>query len=511
MIEANNPEINVDELMQKIREEVARRKSSFPAKNGEVMAGAGTVVANYSNIVSCIDALLNNAEFKSQVRSHWPKKFERFPFNLSGGIQRFALKVYNFLLKEQRVVNSSLIEALRQSLFLNRQLLEQVTALQTQLQGTSAHLDTTDAHLQAVSDRISATDAQLQGVSDRLNTTDAQLQGVSDRLNGTDERVNLISDRISATDARVNLISDRISATDARLQEANDRLNATNGRLQGVSDHLNATDESYIRNDSYLKNDLNQQKRLIALFLEEARQRLPEPFSQEQVEAFVNEEQHLLDAFYVAFEEHFRGSREDILNRLKVYLPLVEQAKVGTQDSPILDVGCGRGEWLRLLQESEYVVRGLDINRVMLDECKARGFEVIEADVIDYLQALPDASLGAVTGFHIIEHLPFSALIQLFNETLRVLKPGGLAIFETPNPQNILVGTTNFYMDPTHRNPLPSPLVKFLVENSGFASVNIMNLNPYEESYKVSGSELAELFNQYFYGPQDYAVVGYKV
>jgi O-antigen chain-terminating methyltransferase len=116
-----------------------------------------------------------------------------------------------------------------------------------------------------------------------------------------------------------------------------------------------------------------------------------------------------------------------------------------------------------------------------------------------------------VTGFHIIEHLPFPLLVKLLNEIVRVLQPGGLVIFETPNPQNVLVGSNNFYIDPSHLNPLPSPLAKFLLEHAGLHSVEVINLNPYEDSYKVSGSELAELFNKYFYGPQDYAVVGHKL
>jgi SAM-dependent methyltransferase len=199
------------------------------------------------------------------------------------------------------------------------------------------------------------------------------------------------------------------------------------------------------------------------------------------------------------------------LSRLKIYLPLLKEAQVGTEESPVLDVGCGRGEWLKLLKESGYTARGLDINRVMLDECKAKGFDVLEEDVITYLQSLPDDCLGAITGFHIIEHLPFSVLINLLNETIRVLKSGGLVIFETPNPQNILVGANNFYLDPTHLNPLPSPLSEFLVEYAGFHSVKILNLHDYAESYKLSGSELAERFNSYFYGAQDYAVIGYKL
>jgi O-antigen chain-terminating methyltransferase len=95
---------------------------------------------------------------------------------------------------------------------------------------------------------------------------------------------------------------------------------------------------------------------------------------------------------------------------------------------------------------------------------------------------------------------------------VRVLKPSGLAIFETPNPQNVLVGSCNFYMDPTHCKPLPSAMIKFMAEARGLCRVQIINLHPYEEAFRVQGeqSELLRQFNEYFYGPRNYAVLGYK-
>ncbi|MFM9160662.1 MAG: SAM-dependent methyltransferase, partial [Dolichospermum sp.] len=123
-----------------------------------------------------------------------------------------------------------------------------------------------------------------------------------------------------------------LNILDHKNQEINESLNILDHKNQEIN-------ERHYRNDSYLKNDLMQQKRLISLFLEEARQRLPEPFNQEQLQTFVSEDEHLLDAFYLTFEDHFRGTREEIFNRLKVYLPLIEKANVGTPDAPILDVG----------------------------------------------------------------------------------------------------------------------------------------------------------------------------
>jgi O-antigen chain-terminating methyltransferase len=440
MIEANEPEISVDALTQKIREEV-RQHHSLPT-SGSAKSGEGSEIS--AAIASQVEILLRDAESYAEVPSKLPDKFNRFPFNISQPLQKFLLKLYGFLFKKQRVVNFSLIYALRESLALNQRLTDQMNALQEQ---------------------VSALQEQLSGMSDRLTKAEQQLQVVGARLTGTNEHLD---------------------------------------------QRLTALDRRYTTNDYYLKNEIAQQKQTLALFLIEARQRLPEPFNQEQLQTFVNEDQHSLDAFYVAFEAQFRGSRADIINRLKVYIPLIEEAKIGTEDAPVLDVGCGRGEWLELLRESGYTAKGLDINRVMIGQCRARGFDVIEGDVLDYLRSISDASLGAVTGFHIIEHLPFTMLMQLFDEVVRVLKPGGMVIFETPNPGNVLVGSNTFYLDPTHRNPLPSSLIQFLAESRGLYQVKIMNVNPYPEHFRVQGSELAERFNDYFYGTQDYSVIGYK-
>jgi len=262
-----------------------------------------------------------------------------------------------------------------------------------------------------------------------------------------------------------------------------------------------------------LKTDHILQERRVTMLLEETRKRLPEPLSQDQLQAIADEGKHVLEALYVSFEDQFRGAREEIKDRFRVYLPLLKEANFGSDEMSILDVGCGRGEWLELLQEENLRGQGVDLNRVFVEECARRGLEAVEAEAISYLGGLPPKSVGAVTGFHIIEHLRFDMLVNLVDETVRVLKPGGVAIFETPNPENVLVGSHNFYLDPTHRNPLPSATVKFIAEARGLCRVKVMNLHPYPESYRVKDGELdiVKRFNEYFYGPQDYAVVGWKV
>ena len=226
--------------------------------------------------------------------------------------------------------------------------------------------------------------------------------------------------------------------------------------------------------------------------------------------AIAGESEHSLDAFYASFDEQFRGSRDEIKQRLKVYLPIIEKQGIGSDAMPILDVGCGRGEWLELLKGEHLSASGVDSNRVLAEQCRAQGLEVVEEDLLSYLRGLPDASMGAVTGFHIIEHLPLETLIEFLNESVRILKSGGAVIFETPNPQNVLVGSCNFYFDPTHRNPVPSQVLSFLLESRGFVGVEILKLNPSDDTPVADDSELARRFNQYFYGPMDYAAIGRK-
>lgn len=216
------------------------------------------------------------------------------------------------------------------------------------------------------------------------------------------------------------------------------------------------------------------------------------------------------DSFYIEFEDTFRGASDDIVQRLQVYLPYLS-AFSGDASAHMVDVGCGRGEWLSLLQQHGFYGIGIDLNPVMVDTCHSHGLQAQYADAIAYLCQQPEGSLALVTGFHIIEHLPFEALLALFDAALRALRPDGLIIFETPNPENLRVGACNFYTDPTHRNPIVPDVARFIARQRGFARAELLRLHPYPESYLLAeDSELAKRFNTALYGPQDYAVLAWK-
>ncbi len=178
---------------------------------------------------------------------------------------------------------------------------------------------------------------------------------------------------------------------------------------------------------------------------------------------------------YLAFEEQHRGNQEEIRRRQQYYLDSYVKEWLGEDiKGEVVDLGCGRGEWLDILQESGYKALGIDMNEASLGECRNKGLRVMQMDAVDYVKSLPDESVSMITSFQLIEHLELSQLLVLFREMGRVVKKGGIIIMETPNPCNLLVGAASFYLDPTHVRQLHPEFVRFLAEKNGFSRIEIV-------------------------------------
>ena len=211
--------------------------------------------------------------------------------------------------------------------------------------------------------------------------------------------------------------------------------------------------------------------------------------------------------FYKAFEDKLRGPRQVIKSRLEAYLPFVELVSSYYPDAEMLDLGCGRGEWIELMGDSGYKAKGVDLDDGMLSECRKIGLDVETADAIKYLGQLPNESQVVVSGFHLVEHIDFDDLLSLVDEALRVLVPGGLLILETPNPENLVVGSSSFYLDPTHVKPLPPSLLAFIPEYFGYEKVKVLRL---QEPESIVGSEDLSLLDVLNGVSPDYSVVAQK-
>lgn len=213
------------------------------------------------------------------------------------------------------------------------------------------------------------------------------------------------------------------------------------------------------------------------------------------------------NGFYRAFEEKYYAPRSVIMQLRRQYLPFVEQVCSFYPEAETFDLGCGRGEWLELMLEMGLKPFGVDLDEGMLQDCREYNLPAQKGDAVAYLTTIPDNSQIVVSAFHVVEHITFEQLQTVVSEALRVLKPGGLLIMETPNPENIVVATRNFFIDPTHKRPIPAELLSFLPEFYGFARTKIMRL---QESKQLSEKVVPSL-NDIFSGVSpDYAVVAQK-
>lgn len=343
--------------------------------------------------------------------------------------------------------------------------------------------------------------AQQLAIADHVNETQRIVSGnleqhtsALDSLSRLPGELSNQQDQLSALEITVNqTLLTRIIEAQQKLQHAEAQLLLLSDRLTNTSQTLSQT-----------RHELEEQHGVLDSLTTDVRT-LARNLATEENRTL--EELREWDNFYVAFEEEFRGSAEEVEERLKFYLPFVRALK---PDSNILDIGSGRGDWLELLQKEGFHPRGVEINEVFADRSRQQGFEVSNTEMMVHLGQLPDSSLDLVTVFHLIEHFNVGKLIRLLDEIQRTLKPGGLLILETPSPENLVVAACNFYADPTHHKPIYPQTLMFLLSNKGFVDLDLRFLHSVDQSPfagKIGG--LAHL-HTWFFGPRDFSVIARK-
>jgi SAM-dependent methyltransferase len=233
-----------------------------------------------------------------------------------------------------------------------------------------------------------------------------------------------------------------------------------------------------------------------------------------------------LDSYkYVEFENHFRGSTDTIRERLLSYLPYFDGA------TDVLDVGCGRGEFLDLLRERGVGARGIDTNHEMVEVCRERGLSAEEGDALTYLRGIPDASLGGLFAAQVVEHLEPGYLLNLLDAAYLKLRPGATLILETINAASWSAFFHSYIRDITHIRPLHPDTLRFFATASGFQDVRVEYRAPWPSSSKLiplpppddgpvpdTPTQMANLvltfnhnvekLNSLMFADQDYAVIG---
>lgn len=393
--------------------------------------------------------------------------------DLSNALSKLAaemLETAQAVTKQQQAIEL----ALRQQEELAGHHNELVQTLEPRFDATRRYVDDSTAQLASQTQELRD---QQQAISSRHDADKHELLGQQQQLRSAQEQFRSeLAEQLTKQQQLRSEIDEQLLQLLQRQQRAHDELAAQEARLRVLLEAVSRNTET-VPGSSF-------------------------------VQIAAEETDHLLDGFYASFEDQFRGERDEVRRRLQVYVPILKDAQI-TGD--VLDVGCGRGEWLQLLASEDIKAQGVDRNRVFVEECRRAGLTVIEADGLTHLRSLPSESLNVITSFHLVEHLPFETLIKLLDEMVRTLRRGGLLILETPNPENLLVGGCNFYADPTHRHPIPSQTLQFMLESRGLHDIRILKLRPWDEARIEGDSEIIKRFNDMFYSAPDYGIIATRI
>ncbi len=554
MIQQTNPTIQVDELMARVREEARAMRAATSAgtrSTTEVLFGGLLQFVPDNASHAQLQAFLDDAALKSAPRSTLPKRFDRAPWSFFRPLFRFLVRVNNYALKDQRHVNAATEMALRvlvsENDKLNQQLKELFMAADERTKALARqceHLEAQVRELQSVSghtaQQVSADlDARSMAWDSRFEALESAMTVNAGRIdlveNAELTRVNFVerlesaisdsahqvarldsalsdgADRIARLEAltlaagtsgaplpaRVDAVENAITVNAARI----DRIEIADqpSRLGLLERSLAELREHVLRADASIRADLSTQQQMMLVSRVSTTPGVPEDSVPTSGVAY--------DHILLELADRFRGDSAVIAKRHERYIDLVLESGAVDESHPLIDVGAGRGEWLGLLHDRHIASEGIERSSVLVNRARESGLNMILGDALANLSSRESGSVGAISAFHVIEHLSFETLISLIDESLRALRPGGVLILETPNPANLVVGACNFWLDPTHVRPIPKALAAFLVEQRGFTDVQIMELSANDDARVSNAGDIATRFNDFMYGPQEYAIV----
>lgn len=359
----------------------------------------------------------------------------------------------------------------------------------------------------------------VQAVDERQRTASADVQGelaaIRAETTRVRESVEALAGEVEArSQARQRELAQGLAETTGRLQATSAAVATLEAAVQSLQSRLADAEQA----SAYQRSELQRTRSLVGRLSRGAAPidgAVAEPAPSVEWSADALDEQGYLD-----FEERFRGSRDEIRARQQDAVQYVKDLQPG--QGPLLDVACGRGEWLDVLGSEGIEAYGVDSNAAMIADAAAAGLDVRCEDALVHLAKVDESSLQAISAFHFVEHIPLGVLVKMLDDSLLALRPGGILLFETPNPTNLMVGAASFYLDPTHVRPIHPEFLRFLVESRGFVDVQIHYVHPAipadtmiasgpPEGYPDARLDRAvSAVEAFVYGPQDYVLTAQR-
>jgi O-antigen chain-terminating methyltransferase len=350
--------------------------------------------------------------------------------------------------------------------------------------------------------RVFVLDVQIKDMITRISEIQEHMtkrdKEVQDWIDGKDVQIKDMITRISEIQEHMTKrdkeVQDWIDGKDAQLKEIRRSIFEVDNILQSINEDI---DKKY-----WLSNLLTKK-------IEHGYNKLPDKLQKRDID-------------YLLFEKKYRGSGGEIKRKQEIFIKYFKGSR------NVLDIGCGRGEFLELLTKNGIEAYGIDVNQDMINYCKKKGLKVKKADALTYLNSLKDNSLGGVFMGQVIEHLHSKELIALVRLCYEKLKKNAYFVAETVNPLNLMVAASSFYMDLSHTRPIHPETIKFLLKSTGFEEIEFEFLSPVPEAEKLRRFEIKEgmdedeknryelmnrnidMLNGILFGYQDYAVIAKK-
>ncbi len=380
----------------------------------------------------------------------------------------------------------------------------------------------TDARQVSLVEKLSAVTAFSDDISRRQNDLVKLLESFRNETQGLSKRHDDLVSQLHSYNLQQADLAASIKSVSSFDTDFSHRIDSAVKDITSCSSRLAAVENQCIALNASLNKAL-QRMAFIKDSFDEAVAHIPaESAALKDQDAFVSSlldsKKLIADESYMDFEDANRGSEEDILQRLSFYLSKLSGLKTSPK-SYILDVGCGRGEFLQLLADNDFHAKGIDSNKIAVKHAKAKGFSVKCTDLFTELERLKPESLAAISAFHVIEHLPFNMMYRFIELAYTRIKPDGLLLLETPNALNLRVAACEFYRDPTHIRPVHPSTLEYIVKQVGFSSIAFDFLHPFPDddslttkskSFSKPETRNFSLLNDLILGCRDCAAVATK-
>jgi 2-polyprenyl-3-methyl-5-hydroxy-6-metoxy-1,4-benzoquinol methylase len=419
--------------------------------------------------------------------------------SIAQGVKRWVARVLDWHVREQVEFNRAAMGCIQASLEALTELSRGVAALA--------------AHHRQLRDQLGEYHREAEELKDIRRHWTEWRAGFEERRSASEiHMLRTISELQAAFQHRLTLLEQNYSQRAASLEQSYRDLAAKqHGEFQTALDRTTIDLQKRLWQD--LQNVQSEYEKLIYTELRLLRQKQQAAREQAATDLSVPGRaaapapsgQADIPIDWMRFAGAFRGSEERIREHQKLYV-----ARFVDATGEILDIGCGRGEFLEAAREAGLAARGIDQSEECVALCRTRGLNAERADLFTYLENLPDRALGGVYCSQVVEHLPperIPVLVRLMSEKLR---PGALAAIETPNPECLAIFATHFYLDPTHTRPVPPALLRFYMEESGFGNIVVERLSPAIDSVPAL-NELPPAFRDAFFGGLDYAIFARKL